>query len=69
MKTNVGTIDKVIRIALAIVFAVLYFTGTVSGTPGIILLVLGGVFLLTSLMGTCPLYSMLGISTCPVKKA
>ena len=69
MKTNVGTIDKVIRIALAIVFAVLYFTGTVSGTPGIILLVLGGVFLLTSLMGTCPLYSMVGISTCPVKKA
>jgi hypothetical protein len=69
MKTNVGTIDKVIRIALAIVFAVLYFTGTVSGTLGIILLVLGGVFLLTSLMGTCPLYSMVGISTCPVKKA
>jgi hypothetical protein len=69
MKTNVGTIDKVIRIALAIVFAVLYFTGTVSGTLGIILLVLGGVFLLTSLMGTCPLYSIVGISTCPVKKA
>ena len=69
MKTNVGTIDKVIRIAVAIVFAVLYFTGTVSGTLGIILLVLGGVFLLTSLMGTCPLYSMVGISTCPVKKA
>ena len=69
MKTNVGTIDKVIRIALAIVFAVLYFTGTVTGTLGIILLVLGGVFLLTSLMGTCPLYSIVGISTCPVKKA
>lgn len=69
MKTNVGTIDKVIRIALAIVFAVLYFTGTVTGTLGIVLLVLGGVFLLTSLMGTCPLYSMVGISTCPVKKA
>ena len=69
MKTNVGNIDKVIRIALAIVFAVLYFTGTVTGTLGIILLVLGGVFLLTSLMGTCPLYSMMGISTCPVKKA
>jgi hypothetical protein len=69
MKTNVGTIDKVIRISMAIVFAVLYFTGTVSGTLGIILLVLGGVFLLTSLMGTCPLYSIVGISTCPVKKA
>ena len=54
MKTNVGTIDKVIRIALAVVFAVPYFTETVTGTLGIILLVLGGVFLLTSLMGTCP---------------
>jgi hypothetical protein len=69
MKTNVGTIDKVIRIAMAIVFAVLYFTGTVTGTLGIVLLVLGGVFLLTSLMGTCPIYSLVGISTCPVKKA
>ena len=69
MKTNVGNIDKVIRLALAIVFAVLYFTGTVSGTVGVILLVLGTVFLVTALVGTCPLYSLAGISTCPVKKA
>lgn len=69
MKTNVGTIDKLLRISMAIVFAVLYFTGTVTGTLGIVLLVLGGVFLLTALLGTCPLYSMVGISTCPVKKA
>lgn len=69
MKTKVGTIDKLLRIAMAIVFAALYFTDTVTGTLGIVLLVLGGVFLLTALLGTCPLYSMVGISTCPVKKA
>ena len=69
MKTNVGTIDRLLRISMAVVFAALYFTGTVPGTLGIVLLVLGGVFLLTALLGTCPLYSMVGISTCPVKKA
>jgi hypothetical protein len=69
MKTNVGNLDKIVRIALAVVFAILYFTATVSGTLGIVLLVLGAVFLFTALMGSCPLYSIFGISTCPVKKA
>lgn len=69
MRTNVGSIDKVIRAVLAIAFAILYFTGTVSGTLGVILLVLGVVFLATALLGTCPLYSLFGISTCSVKKA
>ena len=69
MKTNVGSIDKMVRIALAVVFAILYFTGTVTRTLGIVLLVLGAVFLFTALMGSCPLYSIFGISTCPVKKA
>ncbi len=63
MKKNIGTIDKVIRIIVAAVFAALYFTGTVSGTPGIILLVLAAVFVLTSLVGTCPLYLPFGINT------
>jgi hypothetical protein len=69
MKTNVGNLDKIVRIALAVVFAILYFTATVTGTLGIVLLVLGAVFLFTALMGSCPLYSIFGISTCPVKKA
>jgi hypothetical protein len=69
MKTNVGSIDKMVRIALAVVFAILYFTHTVQGTLGIVLLVLGAVFLGTALMGSCPLYSLFGMSTCPVKKA
>lgn len=68
MKQNVGTIDKVVRLLMAMVFGVLYFTQTVSGTAGIILLVLGGVFAFTAILGTCPLYSLFGLSTCPVKK-
>jgi hypothetical protein len=63
MKKNLGTVDKVIRILVAIVFAVLYFTNVVSGTPGIILLVLAGVFVLTSLLGICPLYMPLGLNS------
>jgi hypothetical protein len=67
MKTNMGTIDRVVRVLLAIAFAVLYFTGTVTGTLGIILLVLGGVFLFTSIVKFCPLYLPFGISTSPKK--
>ncbi|HRP00565.1 MAG TPA: DUF2892 domain-containing protein [Flavobacteriales bacterium] len=67
MKTNVGNIDKVLRIALAVVMSVLYFTRTVEGTLGTVLLILGGVFLLTALVGFCPLYALVGINTCPKK--
>jgi hypothetical protein len=67
MKTNVGNMDKVLRIALAVVMSVLYFTRTVEGTLGTVLLILGGVFLLTALVGFCPLYAMVGINTCPKK--
>jgi hypothetical protein len=63
MKKNMGTIDKVVRLLVAVVFAVLYFTHVVSGTFGIVLLVLAGVFILTSLVGICPLYLLFGIST------
>ncbi len=68
MKKNMGNSDRIIRTILAIVFVVLYFTGTVTGTWGIILLVFAGVFILTSLIGTCPLYAIVGMNTCPVKK-
>jgi hypothetical protein len=56
MKKNMGNLDRIIRTVLAIIFAILYFSGTVTGTLGIILLVLSGVFLLTSLISFCPLY-------------
>ncbi len=63
MKPNMGTIDRIIRVILAIVFAVLYFSGTVTGVWGIILLILGIVFLLTSLVSFCPLYLPFKITT------
>lgn len=63
MKKNMGTIDKVIRILVAVVFAVLFFTQVITGVLGIILLVLAGVFVLTSLISFCPLYWPFGIST------
>jgi hypothetical protein len=66
MKKNMGTADRMIRILLAAVFAILYFTGTVTGVLGIVLLIFGGVFILTSLVGFCPLYAAFGIRTCRV---
>ncbi|TAL50691.1 MAG: DUF2892 domain-containing protein [Chitinophagaceae bacterium] len=69
MKKNMGTADRIIRILLAAVFAYLYFGGIVTGTWGLVLVVLGGVFVLTSLVGFCPLYVPFGISTCTAKKA
>ncbi|MBL7861132.1 MAG: DUF2892 domain-containing protein [Cyclobacteriaceae bacterium] len=68
MKKNVGNMDKVIRIVLSIIFGVLYFTGTVTGTLGLALVILGGIFVLTSLVGFCPIYSIVGLNTCPTKK-
>lgn len=67
MKKNMGTADRIIRLLVAAVFAVLYFGGYVPGTLGIGLVIAGGIFLLTSLAGFCPLYSLVGMSTC--KKA
>jgi fatty acid desaturase len=67
MKKNMGSADRVIRILAAVVFAVLYFTGTVTGMWGIALLVFGAVFLATSFAGFCPLYTLFGMDTCPAK--
>lgn len=58
-----GTVDKVVRILVAIVIAGLYFANLISGTIAIILLILAGVFILTSFMSFCPLYLPFGIST------
>ena len=68
MKKNMGTTDRTIRLLLAALFAFLYFDGIVTSTVGIILLVLGAVFVLTSLVSFCPLYTLIGINTCPAKK-
>ena len=63
MKKNVGKWDRIIRVAIAIIIAVLYFANIITGTWATILLVLGLVLLLTSLVSVCPLYKLLGIST------
>lgn len=60
---NMGIADRVIRLAAAIIFGYLYFSGTVTGTLGIILLVLGIIFVLTSLVSFCPLYLPFKFST------
>ncbi len=67
MKKNMGNTDKVIRTIIALVIAILYFTNTITGTLGIVLLVLAVVFLLTSFISFCPLYLPLGINTCKRK--
>ena len=63
MKSNMGKVDRTIRIILAIVFIGMYALGFVSGTVGTLLLVLACVFVLTSTISYCPLYSLLGLST------
>lgn len=63
MKQNMGVIDKVVRILIAIVIGILYFTHQISGVAGILLLILAGIFILTSFIGSCPLYLPFGIST------
>jgi hypothetical protein len=65
---NVGKIDRVFRLILATFIAVLWALGAVQGWLGIVLLVVAAILLLTALFGTCPLYSLLGITTGPVKK-
>ena len=68
MKKNMGSIDKIIRFVVAAVIAVLFFTDVVSGTLGIVLLVVAGIFVLTSFVSFCPLYAPFGIKTCKVKE-
>lgn len=68
MKTNMGPVDRIARLVIAAIIAALYFTNIITGTIGIVLLVLAGVFLLTSFIGFCPLYILFGFNTCNKKK-
>jgi hypothetical protein len=63
MKKNMGSLDRIIRIALAVIIAILYFANVISGTWAIILGILALVFLVTGLVGVCPLYKLIGTST------
>jgi hypothetical protein len=63
MKKNVGNLDKAIRVILGVLFAILYFTNVISGTAGIILLVIGIVLIFTAIFSFCPIYWTLGLKS------
>lgn len=69
MKKNMGSTDRALRLIVAIALVVLYFSNILTGTLGIIALVVAGVFALTSLVSFCPIYPLLGINTCKAKAA
>ncbi|HNR19315.1 MAG TPA: DUF2892 domain-containing protein [Bacteroidia bacterium] len=68
MKKNMGSTDKAIRLLLAALVAILYFTGTINGLIAIILGIFAVIFALTSFISFCPLYLPFGISTLKKKK-
>lgn len=68
MTKNMGNTDRVIRAALVALIAALYYTDVISGTLAIILGVVAVIFLATSLISFCPLYSIFGINSCPAPK-
>lgn len=69
MTKNMGSADRIVRTLIAIVAIYLYFSGTVTGVVGIILIVISAIFLLTSLISFCPLYRVFGLKTCKTKQA
>lgn len=58
-----GSTDKIIRIAIAVIIAILYFTNTISGTLALVLGAFAVIFIITSFVSFCPLYALFGIST------
>jgi hypothetical protein len=63
MKKNLGILDRIVRFIIAIVIGYLFFTNQINGGLGIVLMVIAGVFLITSLVSTCPIYMLLGWSS------
>ncbi|PVX47164.1 hypothetical protein C8C85_3086 [Flavobacterium sp. 103] len=63
MKKNMGATDKLIRSIIGIIIAILYYAGIITGTLAIVLLAFAIIFLLTSFISFCPLYTLLGINT------
>jgi len=68
MKKNMGTADRIIRLVVAAIIGALYFMNIISGTLGIVLIVLAVIFALTSFISFCPLYAPFGLSTCAMKE-
>ena len=68
MKKNMGSTDRLIRTLVALILVVLYLMNIITGTLALILMIVAIVFVLTSLISFCPLYTLLGINTCNSKK-
>jgi len=66
MTKNMGSADRIIRLLIAAIAVFLYSNGTLTGTWGIVAIVVAAIFALTSLVGFCPIYKIVGLSTCPV---
>lgn len=64
MKKNMGSTDRIIRLVLALIIAILYFTNVITGTVALVLLVIMGIFIITSFIKFCPLYFPFKINTC-----
>lgn len=64
MKKNMGNADRIVRLILAVIISVLVFAELIPGTLGVVLLVVAGIFVFTSLISFCPLYTLFGINTC-----
>jgi hypothetical protein len=68
MKKNMGNVDRILRVLVSVVLVALYFGGIIEGTLGIVLIAAAAIFTLTSLVSFCPIYTLIGVSTCPTKK-
>ncbi len=67
MNKNMGALDKSLRVLTAIIIAILYFLNVIGGTIAYILMVIAIIFLITSFINFCPIYSLIGINTCRKK--
>ena len=68
MKKNMGSTDRFIRLFIAVAFLTTFYTDTVGGILGYIMVAIAGILIVTTFFGFCPLYSVLGINSCKVKK-
>ena len=63
MKTNMGRFDRIARVCVSVIIAILYNTNVISGILGMVFLVLAGIFFVTAIVGRCPLYTLFGVRT------
>jgi hypothetical protein len=68
MKKNMGNLDKGVRVVLALAIALLYYFNVIEGSLAYVLMAFAIIFLLTSFVSFCPLYTVLGVNTCKMKK-